>query len=458
MFYSKKIPAILISFALLSPLFSDSEDGRDAVFIKLSEPSKESTIDSEEEDIDEDEGTDEIEDLDSMFEDSEDLEEAVITEDNSAGTSYDVQLGSIKFPIEFSGHLGTEFGGAVVRKDHDTDGTFYFDLKNYLYFTTRPDKYIALKGVLKSSLPNDSTDKENYQLLYLYELYFDYLMFNRIYITAGKKGTAWGNTRLFSNSDDYSGDTDALYTNILYDSRNYISGIMRVPFWNNQITGVIMYNDSSSGTSPTTKDMSFAGSIDFVILSTSINIFGRRFPKKDGNDSENHQSPILGMEMKRTILGFDVYGQSMARLENYRKLKELISSKLEDKSSISKIISTAGIYRFWSDSTPNFGFNFEFQNIYRPNPDDGVEKFTNRFAFDFGMSKLGPNRDIRIGCQWCHDITAGNGFIKTGFSIAHILPHCDWRTGIEYDYGELNTSFEKYKLTIGTYFTITLDY
>lgn len=452
--HKKSLYFTFLTIACVSSVFSQKTDSDEGAVLldNLLEVTADSNVST-----DEQHDSDMDEDLDSLFDDAEDTEHAVVKEEVKAGTDYNVQIGSIKFPIEVSGHLAAELGGAYVRQKDDDDGTFYFDFKNYIYFTTRPDKYLALKGVLKSSMPRDTADSETNNMLYLYELYFDYLMFDKIYVTAGKKKSVWGNIRLFSNSSDYSGDTDALSTNVLYDSRDYISGIVRIPWGNHTFTGVAMYNEATTTNSPETKDMSLAASAEFIVFSTSINFFGRRFPLASGSDAKNNQPPILGMEVKRTFFGFDIYGQSMARVSDYKKLKSTVKSKFEDKDSISKIISTAGIYRLWSDNPPYFGFNFEFQNIYRPEPDEGVDKITNRFAFDFGMSKLGPNRDIKLGFQWNHDITNRIGFVQSGIIFSRIMPHCDWRNGVKYEYGD-TTSFNKYKLTLGSYISITLDY
>ena len=399
-------------------------------------------------------------DFDSLFENAEDVEEAVVTEEVKAGTDYDLKLGSLKLPIEVSGALDSEFGGAFVREDGDNDATLYFDFKNYIYFTTRPDKYLALKGVLKTSMPKDDDDSESNHLLYLYEMYFEYLMLNRIYITAGKKKSVWGNIRLFSNGDDYEGDNDALYTNILYDSRDYISGIMKIPFGNHTLSGVAMYNEETSNDSPGTKDMSFALSAEFIFFNTSINFFGRRFPLSYSEDSENFQNPIAGIELKRTILGTDLYGQVLGRVSDSTRIKEIFTSKFSDLSTFERIISTVGCYHLWTDNAPYVGFNVEFQNIYIPNPSTEQNYFTNRFAFDFGMARLGPQKDIKVGVQWNHDITNKAGFIKPGIIFSRIMPHCDWRTGVKYEYGKTSLeSANKYtKLTIGTYLTISLDY
>ena len=433
-------------------------------------------LSAEDEEIDDDFG--------ALFEDASDVSGSVITEDKTAGTNYDVTLGSLKFPIEVSGKMNSELGLAWVKKGQENDGAGYFDFKNYIYFITRPDKYIALKGTMKTALPADDDEdardnQSNY--FYIYEIYFDYLMLDRIYITAGKKKTVWGNIRLFADYYDEStvgtsndtedgideedtDKTDAQFTNILYDSREHLSGIVKIPIGNHTFTGVSMYKTGyGSDDAVGTKEMSFAASAEFVFFNTSINFFGRRFPLKTGEKAALHQESILGLELKRTILGFDLYGQGMGRVsdDETKSIKDCFTSKFDDLSSFTRIISTAGIYRMWADRAPYFGFNFEFQNIYRPEPDlkAGEKYFSNRFALYCGIAKLGPNKDLSVGVQWNHNIDERSGFIKPGVSVARVLPHCDWRIGAKYEYGldEESNGFTK-KLTVGTYITISMDY
>ncbi|MCR4823292.1 MAG: hypothetical protein K5873_10535 [Treponema sp.] len=474
--YTKYIFFSILILFFFSPVFSQSEDsGEAAVFIEVVESEKSSTEDESEEVAD---------DFDSLFENAEDTDEAVKTEEEEVGTNYKIQVGKLKFPIEVSGKLNTEFGAAFLREDEANEGTLYFDFKNYIYFITRPDKYLALKGTLKTTMPKDSSDttyEQNNHLFYLYEMYFDYLAFDRIYITAGKKKSVWGNVRLFSDYYDTSENitntdsntvsdsnddnvNDAKYTNILYDSREYISGIIKVPFGNHTLTALAMYNDETNVTSTKTENMSIAGNVEFIFLNTSLNIFGRRFKLKDSdNDSDRTQLPIIGMELKKTIFGFDAYGQSLVRIKDGSKTWDFFSSGFEDKSAFSRVVSTIGTYRLWSDSMPYVGFNIEFQNIYRPYPSDSQDRYVNRFAIQFGMAKLGPDKNIKPAIQWNHNINDNSGFIKAGVIFGGVLPHCDWRIGGKYEYGKVTTdeSGEAHnysKLTLGTYITISLDY
>ncbi len=455
MFLSKR-SLFLLSLSLSPLLWAQSVSTEAATVLEVESDSN----------VSEAEELPEIDDIDSLFEDAEDTDEAVVTDEVKAGTDYNLQVGSIKFPIEVSGNMNTELGTGFIRQNHDSDFTLYFDFKNYIYFTTRPDKYLALKGVIKTSMPSDSDDTETSNLFYLYEMYFDYLMFNRVYITAGKKKSVWGNIRLFSdyydddedseNSDSESNVNDAQYTNILYDSRDYISGIVKIPIGNHTFTGIGMYDEETSGQNPGTKNMSLAASAEFIVFNTSINFFGRRFPLEEDENKNNSQLPIVGLELKRTLFGFDLYGQSMGRVNDGTQTKDIFTSGLRDLSAFNRIVSTAGIYRLWSDNAPYVGLNFEFQNIYRPEPDDDVPYFTNRFAFQWGMAKLGSKKNIKLAFLWNHNINEKSGLLKTGIILSRIMPHCDWRNGVEYKYyGDEDTSN---KLTIGSYLTISLDY
>ena len=456
----KSFLVLVVSLSLLFSVFAQSSTEDEAVLIEVSDLNITQWYTPLSEDPQEQlpEENQELDDFDSLFDNATDYEEPIITEDKNASTDYNVQLGSIKFPIEVSGKMSAEVGGAFTRESMANDVNIYFDFKNYIYFTTRPDKYIALKGVLKTCMPNDDDDSESNQFLYLYEMYFEYLFINRAYFTAGKKKSIWGNIRLFSNGDDYN-DNYALYTNLLYDSRDQISGIIKIPFGKHTFTMLAMYNvNDSSGNSPGTKDMSLALSAEFIVFNTSLNFFGRRFPEVYGTNAEDHQPTIVGVELKRTILAFDLYGQTMVRANTLESAtRELIKSQFEDFSSVESITSTVGFYRIWDNIPPYYGLNFEFQNIYHPELEEGTRYFTNRFALYCGISKLGKKKNIKAGITWNHNIDDKIGVIEPGIVVSRIIPHADWKNGFKFEYGD-STQYSKYRLTIGSYVTISMDY
>lgn len=431
-------------------------------------------------------------DFSDLFNDAEDTDEAVVTETESSGTDTTFSVASLAIPLKMSGDLSAELGAAVINEEGESSGTAYFDLVNYLYFTTRPDKYMAVKGSLKTSLIDSSeADNESQnKYFYLYELYFDYIMADKVYITAGKKKTVWGNIRLFSNDDDFEGDDDAVYTNALYDSRYNISGIIRVPFGPSTATVLTMYRGGDD--EPTHRDLSYAASLDAVLFGTSMNVFLRTFPSRYGNLKKYYSNPIVGAEVKRTIFGIDFYAQGIGRVESNKTLREFWKSDLYKRSAFEKCIFTAGGYKIFTEHFPYFGINAEFQSIYYPNDVvhyvskysgksfkylDDLESETgystsnlgytteidhhegdlqNRLIVDMGLTKLGKDRNLKVGVQWYHNFDTESGYVKPAFVASRIVPHCDWQTGVKWEYNKDQKYFGK--ITLGTYLKFSLDY
>lgn len=460
----------------------------------------EEEIDSNSSDVSSDSSSDDTssdsfefsDDFSDLFNDAEDTDEAVVTETESSGTDTTFNVASLKIPLKMSGDLSAELGGAVINEDGATSGTAYFDLLNYLFFTARPDKYMAVKGSLKTSLIDSSeADNESQnKYFYLYELYFDYIMADKVYITAGKKKTVWGNIRLFSNDDDFEDDDDALYTNALYDSRYNISGIIRVPFGPSTITLLTMYRGGDD--EPTHRELSYAGSLEAVLFGTSANIFVRTFPSRYGDLKQYYALPIVGAELKRTFFGIDFYAQAIGRVESNKTLRQFWKSDLYKRSAFEKCIFTAGGYKIFTEHFPYFGINAEFQSIYYPSDvvhyeftknnttysykylndletdsnydGNGYETKTdhykgdlqNRLIVDVGLTKLGKDRNLKVGVQWYHNFETKSGYVKPAFVASRIFPHCDWQTGLKWEYNKDQEYFGK--ITLGTYLKFSLDY
>lgn len=431
-------------------------------------------------------------DFGDLFSGADDTDEAVVTETESSGTDTTFNIASLSIPLKMSGDIEAELGAALINEDGETSGTGYFDLLNYLFFTARPDKYMAVKGSLKTSLiDSEEAEEENQnKYFYLYELYFDYIMMDKVYITAGKKKTVWGNIRLFSNDDDFEkDDDDALYTNALYDSRYNISGILRVPFGFSTLTFLTMYRGGYD--EPTHRDLSYAGSIEAVLFGTSLNLFVRTFPSRYGSQKKYYSNPIVGAEVKRTIFGIDIYAQAIGRVDSNKTLRKFWKPELYWRSSYEKAVFTAGFYKLFTEQFPYFGISAEFQSIYYPNdvvhyeynsfsskyldeleeeagyPEGFDSKYEtkidhyegdlqNRLIVDIGLAKLGPGRNMKVGVQWFHDFDAEKGYVKPAFVVSRIFPHCDWQTGFKWEYNKDQEYFGK--ITIGTYFKFSLDY
>ncbi len=405
-------------------------------------------------------------DEESLFFEAEDV--AVEQSDASeyVASQQEIKIGSSEYyiPLKFTGHLESNLGFYTTKNNQSDDNDelkngAYFDFENYIYFLARLDKTLSIRGSTSVSFPpvKDSIKLE--------ELYFDYLIWDRVYITAGKKETVWGYTRLFSDEDAYSLYTSKqygsltesekeeirqtiesqgyLYTNILSDSKNGVSGLMRIPFWTGTLSGMILYSGSS--TEPEFDDISIAGSVEMTFFHTTFNLFGRKSPR----DSTTNAIPILlGAEAKRTILGADVYAQGIGKLNDAH-------------DDFTKLVFTGGFYRLWDAIDPNFGFNIEVQDSYNRE----LSKSSYRLYIDTGLKRLGKNKDLKIGVQWQHIIKSEtdddrSGLVKFGFEKGGLFPHATWETGVEIYYHQVDDNYENeiYKVRFGSTLQILMDY
>ena len=369
-----------------------------------------------------------------------------------------------KIPLKFTGHLESNFGyygtkNRQTAEDEEFKNAAYFDLENYIYFLARIDNTLAVRGSAVVSFP-PVTD-----VIELEELYLDYLLFGRIYITAGKKDTSWGYTRLFSGEDSYSLYTDKnysklsevekqeiretieeqgyIYTDILSGSLNAVTGMMRIPIWTGTLTGVILYDGSSS--EPEFDEIDLAGSIEMTLFHTTFNVFGRR----DGKESEDEAFPVLlGAEAKRTIFDVDIYAQGIGKL-------------VDTHDDFSKCIFTGGFYKIWNKHDPNFSINLEVQDSWNKE----LDKTSVRTYLELALKRLGKKHDWKLGLSWQHIIKSEtnndkSGLVKFGVEKSGLFPHAVWNNGIEVRYHQVDDSYENqfYKIRFGSYIEVKMDY
>lgn len=379
-----------------------------------------------------------------------------------------------KIPLRFSGHLDSNLGffgtrnAATESAGASTKPSAYFDLANYLYFMSRIDKTIAVRGKLMAHFPPGSTN-----VMSLSELYMDYLMFDRIYLTAGKKGTTWGYTRLFSGEDAYRMYSDTsydrlseaekdemrkkmeaqgfLFTNIVADSSRSASALLRIPFdagviSGGTLSGMVLYSGSKN--EPEFDDLSLAGSLEFTVFHQAINIFGRKDSKVTLSNGTEFLSYTAGIETKRTVFGSDVYFQAIG--------KRSVEGNLPGK-----FVFTGGIYKWWDEKDPGFGFNMELQDTY--NKDLDVSAL--RMYTDVGLKRLGKSKSMKLALQWQHtiraeDVSDKEGVVTLAFIKSGLFPHADWKNAISMRYAPNNGNYHKnpYQMRLGSTVTIAIDY
>ena len=402
-----------------------------------------------------------LDDFDSIFAEAEDIEAPVIEEEKKNETPVQIVASAFSSMVHFSGNFTGEVGAVFIHdktaaKENNVSG--YFSLNNTLNMNIKPSDVFVIHGSLKTGVDtgfNISVDS----------LYFDYLLFNRIYITAGKKSISWGNLRLFNDSDyfstydykdtnygkyqDYLFRTGPLYAgNIFSEDGAPYSLQIRYP-WS---FGTLTFATTVSNVESLELDsFNYYGSIEVSVLNTNINLYAKRPEKKSGKDADGNQVPdktknnIFGLELKRTILGFDTYGQILARVKDY--------SNLTHSTGYDYITGTFGLYRLWDSFDPNIGFNIEYQHEFNPALSP---RNIDRIAFEGGLKRIGPKKNMKIGILSHFNITEKYGYSGLSYIISGVLPYADWTNKFAVGYGSKYT--EGPVFLFSSAISLSLDY
>ncbi|MDD5929625.1 MAG: hypothetical protein PUC37_07465 [Spirochaetales bacterium] len=442
----------------------------------------------------EDSSDDEFDDLANLFNESEDIEDAVTSDaDSQNGKITDSDLFK---SLTLTGSLNADFGGFAnyeFTKD-DWDGGGVFLISNTLYLSARASKDLSINGSFTTSLSNKFAIELN-------TLYFDYLIKDLIFVTAGKRSFSWGYPILFNNGDLFGSGTNTYglpyvgpsYTNVLEITNNHAVFQMKIPWTSGTFTAMAMYDFDKLTGNVSWKYMSYATSLEFTILNQAINIFARTYAyeetKKEAENVEkpavisNTEStsesqtnienvttetveteserkerelkdakfgywmhPIIGLETKRTILGIDFYGQGQFRLQDFNTV---------DKRNIDYIIGTGGFYKLIDSFDPNIGIAAEYQYVFDPNMHKESEIHNHKIAVEFGLRRMGRDKNLKLGIDWGHNFSTNNGLVAGAFYISNIFRHGQWKNiiGMSYD-----KNFTNRKIMFGSIISINMNY
>ena len=322
--------------------------------------------------------------------------------------------------ISFTGHFNGDVGlSAIIIDKPDFGG--YIALDNTLKMTVRPAPVVSIYGALDTSLSNKFS-------LALSYLYFDYMMFDKLFISAGKKNVSWGYTRLFANG------------NIMADTNGQLNAEFRLPWSTGTLTFVGAYNYALLSGTPSYRDITYALSVEQTILHTSVNLFAKKYGQSEKTEGV-HKHPLAGLELKRTILGYDVYAQGVARLADYKKLGS--------KDGWESVTATTGFYKLWDASDPNFGINIEYQYKWTP----GVQ--SHKIALQGGIKRIVKKKNMKCGLDWTQDFTTNDVNVTAAFIVDGVFPYASWKNEVSVDYGPVTG---KPKFTIGSVISLSLDY
>lgn len=324
-------------------------------------------------------------DFDSLF---DDVEEDLVVEEQSAPVVQTASAQSLGSLINFSGHLKADVGAALIVSDK-VRPSGYFDFENVLRMKVRPSEALALNGGITTSTSN----RFAFDLSYMY---IDYLAFNKVYISAGKKDELLGGyTRLFEEA-------------VIKDTSGLINIDVKYPWSTGTLTLLGAYNQYSAGIEPSYQDITLGGAIEQTIGHTSVNIFGKKYA------SNWNTHPAAGIEIKRTIFGFDMYAQGVAQHRD-------------------RITGTAGFYRLWDAKDPNVGINIEYRYNWTPYVD---QVNTHLLMFEFGVKRLGKKKNLKFGVEGNYNFTAYSGMVKAAFLIGDMFPYANWSNGVQIDFNK----------------------
>lgn len=328
--------------------------------------------------------------------------------------------------LSISGHFDGNVGLTATIIDKPDFGG-YLDLKNLLYLNVKPSPVIGIHGALETSLSNKFTLDVNY-------LYFDYMLLNRVFISAGKKSVSWGYMRLFTNC------------NIMADTNSKLNAEFRFPWSTGTATFVGCYDYALLSNSPSYKDISYALSLEQTIGHTSVNLFGKLYGQSEKN-GDVHKNPIAGLEAKRTFFGYDAYVQGYTRIADFNSLSKA--------AGYENVTATAGFYKLWDGFDPNLGINIEYQYIWTPGAAGTTGYVHNNEIFvQGGIKRIGKKKNMKGAVEWKHSFNSNVGSFTGAFIIDSVLPYASWKNGVKVEY----TSAAKPKFTLGTTISIALDY
>ncbi len=384
---------------------------------------------------------DESGDYGDLFADAKDSEVSKEEEAQQQGPVLDsgTNSGTTSKKIEFYGKFNTSMG--MLTKIYP-EATFnpFASFENYLGFTAKPFSDITIRGQFYTNFPDFNFEIDT--------LYFDYIMNDILYVTAGATGTSWGNSMIFDTNilDDKSDDTTQVYSNEHVSTKRF-DAILTVPVGRGQVQALGMYQGKAD-TDLGAEYLSYAGAIEYPVGPIAIKLFARKWADKD----ERKMDPAVGAEITADLFG------------NHITLWGKVHSPVNEIKKIMFARFVAGISRLIrTDKYGDFGFAVEYQFTYDYKRAKDKRK-TQDIAFTVGWHDA-FDTDFTPAVRWYMNLDDRSGYVipslsYDGFShmnVTLIVPVI--YGGASYTY---KTEYKSEKGTptvlIGLIFTLSVSY
>ncbi len=377
--------------------------------------------------------------IDELFgEESEgDIEGAV-----TMPTTETVKIDSKKKPVEFSGNLNADLGAYLYAYPYNKSSPIAI-FRNTLKFTGRPATDFFVYGSFLTAFPEMDFG--------IYELYFNYTMFGRADLSAGKKDISWGLSRVLDTNiiDDeitkvIADDEEKYRKNRTTDDGkftlslnvpilSYASVQALAQYETNTITGISVGNY-----------ISIAGKVEASIKNVSVAVLGKRWASAD----DYRYDPCAGLEIISTALGknSNMFAQGLVHFSDMDNV-------------VSRVRWTGGIYKYFANPIM-LGIGIEYQGIWGRSDvyaaklssqlDDAQKEmyktksgtkisqykgFQHLFSVQVAWSRFIMDKKWTFGLDWFHDTRGEYGSVMPGLIIENIIKYTDFRLAVPIYYG-----------------------
>lgn len=375
------------------------------------------------------------EDLFGLFEDAEDtqgVESAPVTAAASSSASDEKK-------IDWWGHLNAN-GGMIFKMFPEGSMSPFATMSNTLGFTAKPFEDFVVRGSFYSEFPEFKFD--------LTSLYFDYIMNDKLYITAGKTGTGWGNSQIFdTNILDDEGDGKVVnpYTDETATGQRF-DAIFTLPIWKGEIQGVGMY---AIGSELSRDNLSFAGKIQYPFGPVSLELFGRKWATSD----KYWMQPAVGASLTTDLF------------RNHLTLWGMTHFDPDDPLDFGFMRFVGGLSRvIETNSRGKIGFAAEYQLTYDPDkPKD--DQLTHDIGLTLGWSHI-LGSSFSPAVRWWYNPISKQGYVLPSLTFTG-LRHVDITLtapyifgGATYNYGNVSWSStpDEPLLVFGLIFSLSVPY